>query len=38
VKNINSKVELFKVSCTTGEGIQPWANWLEAQVWKKLKK
>jgi hydrogenase nickel incorporation protein HypB len=32
VRNINAKVELFKVSCTTGEGIQPWAEWLHAQV------
>ena len=32
VKNINPKVELFKVSCTTGEGIQPWAKWLLARM------
>ena len=32
VKNINAKVELFKVSCTTGEGIQPWAKWLTAKM------
>jgi hydrogenase nickel incorporation protein HypB len=37
VKNINSKVELFKVSCTTGEGIQAWAEWLNKQVGEKLK-
>ena len=35
VKNINAKVELFKVSCTTGEGIQPWAKWLLAQMKRK---
>jgi hydrogenase nickel incorporation protein HypB len=32
VKTINPKVELFKVSCTTGEGIQPWAKWLLARM------
>jgi hydrogenase nickel incorporation protein HypB len=32
VKTINPKVELFKVSCTTGEGIQPWAKWLRASM------
>jgi len=35
VKTINPKVELFKVSCTTGEGIQPWAKWLLAQMKRK---
>ena len=34
VKNINSKVEIFKVSCTTGEGIQAWAKWLNTQMKK----
>ena len=32
VKNINSKVEIFKVSCTTGEGIQAWSKWLKTQM------
>ncbi len=32
VKTINPKMELFKVSCTTGEGIQPWAKWLLARM------
>jgi hydrogenase nickel incorporation protein HypB len=32
VKNINAKVEIFKVSCTTGEGIQAWAKWLTAKM------
>jgi hydrogenase nickel incorporation protein HypB len=35
VKNINAKVALFKVSCTTGEGIQPWAKWLLSQMKRK---
>jgi hydrogenase nickel incorporation protein HypB len=32
VKTINPKVELFRVSCSTGEGIQAWAKWLYAQI------
>jgi hydrogenase nickel incorporation protein HypB len=35
VKTINPKVELFKVSCTTGEGIAQWAKWLQAQMKRK---
>ena len=35
VKTINPKVEFFKVSCTTGEGIQPWAKWLRARMKRK---
>jgi hydrogenase nickel incorporation protein HypB len=38
VQNINSKVEIFKVSCTTGEGVQSWAKWLNAQMGRKSKK
>jgi len=33
VKNINSNVKIFKVSCTTGEGIQAWAKWLNGHPW-----
>jgi hydrogenase nickel incorporation protein HypB len=36
VKTINPKVQLFKVSCTTGEGIQPWSDWLQTQMKRKL--
>ena len=32
VKNINSKAEIFKVSCTTGEGIPAWTKWLIDQM------
>jgi hydrogenase nickel incorporation protein HypB len=32
VKNINSKAEIFKVSCTTGEGIPAWTKWLTDQI------
>jgi hydrogenase nickel incorporation protein HypB len=32
VKNISAKVEIFKVSCTIGEGVQGWAKWLAAKM------
>jgi hydrogenase nickel incorporation protein HypB len=32
VKNINAKAEIFKVSCTTGNGVQVWAEWLKFQM------
>ena len=32
VKNINAKVEIFKVSCTTGDGVQAWTKWLTSQM------
>ena len=32
VKNINAKVEIFKVSCTTGDGVQAWAKWLNSRM------
>jgi len=32
VKNINANVELFKVSCTTGEGVPKWTKWLTAKM------
>ncbi len=35
VKNINSRVKIFKVSCTTGEGIQAWSKWLKTQTKKR---
>ena len=35
VKNINANVEIFKVSCTTGEGVQAWAKWLAARMKRK---
>lgn len=33
---INPKLEIFEVSCTTGEGIEKWCSWLESKVPKKL--
>ncbi len=35
VKGINSKVEIFPVSCTTGQGIQEWVSWLMTQMNKR---
>lgn len=32
VKNINAKIDIFKISCTTGEGIEAWADWLVKKV------
>jgi hydrogenase nickel incorporation protein HypB len=34
IKDINRNVEIFPVSCTTGEGIDKWASWLLAQSGK----
>jgi len=28
VKGMNQKVEIFQISCTTGQGIQDWVSWL----------
>ena len=28
VKGINQKVEIFQISCTTGQGIQDWVSWV----------
>jgi hydrogenase nickel incorporation protein HypB len=38
VKNINPEAEIFKVSCTTGDGITKWTKWLLARIGKKEKK
>jgi hydrogenase nickel incorporation protein HypB len=32
VKGMNQKVEIFPVSCTTGEGINEWVSWLLSQM------
>ena len=32
VKGINEKVEIFQVSCTTGDGIEKWVSWLLSQI------
>lgn len=32
VSGINAGVNIFPVSCTTGEGIQTWSQWLNAQI------
>jgi hydrogenase nickel incorporation protein HypB len=35
IKGINERVEIFPVSCTTGQGIQQWVAWLLAQMGKR---
>lgn len=35
VKGLNENVEIFQVSCVTGEGMDKWASWLLEQVKKK---
>ena len=34
VKGLNPKVEVFQVSCKTGEGIQDWCDWLSLEAKK----
>jgi len=35
VKGINNKVEIFQISCTTGQGIEQWVSWLLTQMSKR---
>jgi len=35
VRGINEKVEIFQISCTTGQGIQEWVSWLLTQMSRK---
>jgi hydrogenase nickel incorporation protein HypB len=32
VKGMNQKVEIFPISCTTGQGIEQWVSWLLSQM------
>ncbi len=32
IKGINQKVKVFPISCTTGEGVDQWVDWLLGQV------
>jgi len=32
IKRINEKVEIFPISCTTGQGIEQWVSWLLSQM------
>jgi hydrogenase nickel incorporation protein HypB len=32
IKGINSKVKIFQVSCTTGQGIDEWVEWLMKRI------
>ena len=34
IKGINQKVEIFPISCTTGEGIEQWVSWVLSQMEK----
>jgi len=35
IKGINRKVEIFQISCATGQGIQEWVSWLLNQMSRK---
>ncbi|UCB43115.1 MAG: hydrogenase nickel incorporation protein HypB [Dehalococcoidales bacterium] len=35
VRGVNRKVDIFEVSCTTGDGIDRWVSWLLAQMGRK---
>jgi hydrogenase nickel incorporation protein HypB len=35
VRDINRKLDIFEVSCTTGEGIERWISWLLAEMGQK---
>ena len=32
IKSINNKIKIFPLSCTTGEGIDKWVDWLRHQI------
>jgi len=32
VAGLNDKVEIFEISCTTGQGIDEWLNWVKGQM------
>jgi hydrogenase nickel incorporation protein HypB len=32
IREINEKVEIFQISCVTGQGIEQWASWLLTQM------
>jgi hydrogenase nickel incorporation protein HypB len=32
IKGMNQKVEIFPISCTTGQGIEQWVSWLLSQM------
>jgi len=32
IKGINEKVEVFPISCTSGQGIEQWLSWLLARM------
>ena len=34
IRGINAKVEIFQISCVTGQGIEQWVSWLLTQIGK----
>jgi hydrogenase nickel incorporation protein HypB len=38
VKGLNDRVEVFEVSCETGEGMSQWLSWIQSQIRKRTKK
>lgn len=38
IRNINGNVPLFEISCTRGDGLNEWYEWIETQVYKKVVK
>lgn len=34
VRKMNPRIRIFRVSCRTGEGVEEWTDWLEAEVRK----
>jgi hydrogenase nickel incorporation protein HypB len=32
VKGLNEKVEVIEISCTTGQGIKQWLEWIKSQA------
>ena len=37
IKGMNEKVEIFPISCATGEGIEKWLSWLKTQISRREK-
>jgi hydrogenase nickel incorporation protein HypB len=35
IKGMNEAVEIFQISCATGQGIQEWVSWLLTQLGKR---
>jgi len=35
VRGVNRKLDIFELSCTTGDGMEPWLDWLLAEMGRK---